>query len=92
MKFNFEATGIGSVPFKDPKEACDIIFSNFPSIPFWPQLPRVSYLENMYVQFSERLPGLLVDEKAKTIHIDTVKASSSMEEVYEALKRMMFVL
>ena len=36
----------------------------------------------MYVQFSERLPGLVLDEKNKTIHIDTSKASQQIEEVY----------
>ncbi|MDO8525038.1 MAG: hypothetical protein Q7S07_00930 [Candidatus Omnitrophota bacterium] len=82
-KFNFEATGIGSVPFKDPKTACEIIFDNFPTIPFWPQLPRRSYLENMYVQFSERLPGLILDENNKTIHIDTSEAAGEIERIYE---------
>lgn len=82
MRFNFEATGIGSVPFKDPKEACEIIFSNFPSIPFWPQMPKTSFLENMYVQYSERIPGLLVEEISKTIRVDTSRASKEIEEVY----------
>lgn len=82
MKFNFEATGIGSVPFKDPQKACSVIFDNFRSIPFWPQLPMRSFLENMYVQFSERLPGLVLDEAGKTIHIDTSKVASAIEEVY----------
>ncbi len=83
MKFNFEATGIGSVPFKDPRKSCEMIFDIFPSIPFWPQLPRMSFLENMYVQFSERLPGLLLDEEKRTIRIDTAKAADDIENVYE---------
>jgi hypothetical protein len=83
MRFNFEATGIGSVPFKDPKEACDIILENFPEIPFWPQLARRSYLENMYVQYSEKLPGLIVDENRKTVHIDSSRAAAEIEKVYE---------
>ena len=82
-KFNFEATGIGSVPFKDPKTVCEMILENFPEIPFWPQLSRRSYLENMYVQYSERLPGIVLDENNKTIHIDTLKASDDIEIIYE---------
>ena len=82
MKFNFEVTGLGSVPFKDPKAACRVIFENCKEIPFWPQLPKKSYLESMYVQFSERLPGLVSDEGARTIHIDTSKVSETFEEVY----------
>ena len=82
MKFNFEATGIGSVPFTDPKTACRVICENYKSIPFWPQLPKRSFLENMYVQYSEGLPGLVIDEEKKTIHIDTLKAAAEIENVY----------
>ena len=82
LKFNFEATGIGSVPFQDAKPACRAIFDNFREIPFWPQLPKRSFLENMYVQFSEHIPGLVLDANNKTVHIDTSKVVSSIEEVY----------
>ena len=82
MKFAFEATGIGSVPFKDPKTACRTIFNNFESIPFWPQLPKRSFMESMYVQYSESLPGLIIDEKEKMIHIDSSRALSDIETVY----------
>ena len=80
--FNFEATGVGSVPFKSEKTACRVIFDNFKSIPFWPQLPKRSFLENMYVQFSERIPGLILDETKKTVHIDTSLVVRDIEEVY----------
>jgi len=83
MKFNFEATGIGSVPFSDPKAAVKLIFDNFRDIPFWPQLPKRSYLENMYVQFSERLPGLVTDEANKSVYVDTTGVAETIEEVYE---------
>lgn len=83
MKFDLEATGVGSVPFKDPKQACQIIFKNFKSIPFWPQLPKRSYLENMYVQFSEGLPGCVLDEKPKTFHIDSRRALDGLEGMFE---------
>jgi len=82
LKFNFEATGIGSVPFKDPKEACRLIFDNFKSIPFWPQLPRRSFFENMYVQFAEKIPGVVIDEVNKSIYIDTTGVAETFEEVY----------
>jgi len=82
LKFNFEATGIGSVPFVDPKAACRIICENFKSIPFWPQLPKRSFLENMYVQYAEGLPGIVCNEEKKTIHIDTSKVAAEIENVY----------
>jgi methionine synthase II (cobalamin-independent) len=45
-------------------------------------MPRVSFLENMYVQFSEKMPGLLVDQAGKAIRLDTSKAFGEIEEVY----------
>ena len=83
MKFNFKATGVGSVPLKDADAACRLILEDFKEIPFWPQLPRLSFLENMYVQYSETLPGLVLDEDSKTIHIDTSRVASEIENVYQ---------
>jgi hypothetical protein len=82
LKFNFDATGIGSVPFKEPSSALSLIFENFKSIPFWPQLPKRSFLESMYAQYSEGLPGLVVDDAKKTIHIDTAGAVRGIEPTY----------
>lgn len=82
MKFNFDATGIGSVPFRDPDTALEAIFANIRTIPFWPQLPKRSFLESMYVQYSEGMPGLVVDQAKKTIHIDSARAAAELESVY----------
>jgi hypothetical protein len=59
--------GIGSLPYTTGPEAWNKILEIFPQIPFWPQLPKRSYLENMYVQFSEGLPGLELDLKNERI-------------------------
>lgn len=55
------ATGIGSLPHRAPRDALSIVRSNFPTIPFWPQLPRRDFRENMYAQFSEGLVGVKID-------------------------------
>lgn len=52
---------VGSLPYEDARRAMDFILSSTPEIPAWPQLPRRSFLENMYVQFGEGLPGANVD-------------------------------
>lgn len=83
MKFNFEATAIGSLPLKDPKTACHFVLDTFKHIPFWPQLPKRTFLENMYVQYAECLPGLVIDEKHASIHVDSVKAKDCIQELYE---------
>jgi hypothetical protein len=49
-------TGIGSLPFKDVDQAIDLIFLTCKEVPFWPQLPKRSNKENMYVPFVEGIP------------------------------------
>lgn len=58
MTNKFLATGIGSMPQKEPSEALDLIFRYFPCIPFWPQLPKRDPREGMIMQFSAGFPFL----------------------------------
>ena len=81
LKNPFEITGIGSMPHESEKKACDIIFTNFRRIPFWPQLVNKSFLESMMVQFSERMPGIEVDLKNKKIFIN--KSRDIRKEIAE---------
>ena len=55
------ATGVGSLPHPDVQDALRLIRSTFPTIPFWPQLSRRDFRENMYAQFSEDLVGVKID-------------------------------
>lgn len=72
LKSHFLATAVGSLPQDDPRQAVDFVFDVFANhIPFWPQLPRRSFLEQMIVQYSEKLPGLVLDVLGKRISVDT---------------------
>jgi hypothetical protein len=72
LKKSFLVTGVGSLPQKDALSAINFVFEALSyQIPFWPQLPQKSFLENMYVQFSEKFPGLVVDEAQKTVSVNT---------------------
>jgi methionine synthase II (cobalamin-independent) len=75
-------TGIGSFPFTDIDEAIDIIFSTSPEIPFWPQLPKRSHLENMYTTFLESVPCIVADDINDTVFINT-EETKGIEEFYE---------
>jgi len=70
MVWNCAATGIGSFPHKDPKEAIDLMLSCMQEVPYWPQLPSLGFGENMYAQFSTRLPGVKVDGRKKRLTVD----------------------
>ncbi len=62
IEFGCRATAIGSMPHTDPAAACSQVTRFLNDIPAWPQLPRRSFRENMYVQFSEGFPGVAVTE------------------------------
>ena len=64
---NALATGVGSLPYSNPQDALRRILSTFPEIPFWPQLPRRDFRENMYAQFSENLVATKLDMPNETI-------------------------
>lgn len=74
---------VGSVPYTDPQEACRLTFKYFPQIPTWPQLPRRTFLENMYIQFSEGFPGVVLEDER--IYVDrTQDLDPGLERLYVA--------
>lgn len=56
----YSTTGIGSLPFKDAKQAAELCLRSF-EIPFWPQLPALSFREHMIPQYAEGMPCLVTD-------------------------------
>jgi methionine synthase II (cobalamin-independent) len=75
--FNFLATGIGSVPFQEIEATCREILKTIPSIPFWPQLVKRSFLEEMSIQYSEGLPLLEINEQKRSLFISGEKRVES---------------
>jgi hypothetical protein len=62
---------MGIMPHENVHDALNLAFTL--DIPFWPQLPRLTYYEDMYVQALENFPGAVIDEKQTRIYIDTNK-------------------
>jgi methionine synthase II (cobalamin-independent) len=87
FQYPFVATGIGSFPHQDEKEVIPLILRNFPDIPFWPQLPKRSFLEGMVVQYSEGFPSLRWDEKEQRVWVDTSQGfDKEIERFYQHLE------
>jgi methionine synthase II (cobalamin-independent) len=83
----FIATGIGSFPHQDEKEVFRLILQNFPEIPFWPQLPKRSFLEGMVVQYSEGFPSLRWNEKEQRVWVDpSHEFDKEIEKFYQYLE------
>lgn len=83
FELNGLATAIGSMPQVEPREACSLVLKYLSEIPAWPQLPKKSFLENMYVQFSEGFPGVNVE--GDRIWVDRSQdLSIPLEQLYSA--------
>ncbi|MFN3395544.1 MAG: hypothetical protein ACK4Z9_01955 [Thermodesulfovibrionales bacterium] len=77
-------TGIGSLPHVVPVDACSLILETF-DIPFWPQLPRRSFLEWMIPQYIEGMPYVKINLEDRTLVINRDK-SDELERFYETCK------
>ena len=68
---NLQTTAMAVMPHKDVESALDLALTM--DIPFWPQLPHVSYTEDMYVQAAEHFPGILLDMENRTLRFSMEK-------------------
>ncbi|HJX12680.1 MAG TPA: hypothetical protein VJ377_04040 [Dehalococcoidales bacterium] len=73
-----QTTAMGIMPHKDVERALQLALGL--DIPFWPQLPNVSYYEDMYAQASEHFPGMTVDVENKKITFDTARFEAELAE------------
>jgi methionine synthase II (cobalamin-independent) len=82
--FNCIATGIGSLPITDADKAAALSLQYLPEAPFWPQLPQRDFREHMDVQYSETLPGLVMDDVKKRVYFDTSRdLTPELEKFFE---------
>jgi hypothetical protein len=71
---------MGIMPHKDIEQALGLALSL--DIPFWPQLPKVSLYEDMYVQTSQNFPGITIDFDKGRLTFDTAKFEKELDEYF----------
>jgi hypothetical protein len=76
---NLLTTAMAVMPHTDVKRAIDIALTM--DIPYWPQLPRLNYYEDMYVQAAEHFPGILLDLEKQTLKFSMDKFIEELEDV-----------
>jgi len=85
FKPNLLPMTVGSLPHPEAAAAWELILRHTPDIPAWPQLPRRTFLENMYVQYSERFPGVQLDKDDERIWVDRdADLDPELEQLYLA--------
>jgi len=83
FKPHYWTTHVGSLPHKSAAEALKALIASL-DIPAWPQLPRRSFHESMYVQYSASLPGIIVDEAREKVFFNTHDdLTPALETFYE---------
>jgi hypothetical protein len=58
----FTATGIGTLPHKDPAVAVDLVLKRLSEMPYWPQLPNLGAQEDMNLQYTPALSPLVAPD------------------------------
>jgi len=80
---NLRTTAMAVMPHKDVGRALEVALSM--DVPFWPQLPHVSYYEDMYVQASENFPGILLDMENRTLRFSHDKFMDEFEAAFDRM-------
>ena len=78
---NLHTTAMGILPHDKVEPALKLALSL--DIPFWPQLPHLSFYEDMYVQAAEHFPGILLLPEAKSLRFDTARFYDELPELLE---------
>lgn len=76
---NLLTTAMAVMPHTDVDRALEIALTM--DIPFWPQLPRLNYYEDMYVQAAEHFPGIILDLEKRTLRFSMDKFVAELENV-----------
>ncbi len=77
------ATAIGTMPHVAADGACKAVLKHLPAIPVWPQLTKMSFKENMYIQFSEGFPGFTLEGEHFHVH-RSASLYEDLEKLYQA--------
>jgi hypothetical protein len=73
-------TAMGIMPHRDVDRALELALSL--DVPFWPQLPKVSLYEDMYVQASQNFPGIAIDFEKERLSFDTARFEQELDEYF----------
>jgi len=71
---------MGIMPHRDVKRALELALSL--DIPFWPQLPKVSLYEDMYVQASQNFPGIAIDFDKGRLSFNTTRFERELDNYF----------
>ncbi len=78
LEGNCMTTAMGIMPHTDVDKALDLALTL--DIPYWPQLPKVNFYEDMYAQISEHFPGIILDTEKRHVNFSIDGFYGDLEE------------
>ena len=63
MSLSLMPLAIGSLPYSSVEYSLNYIFEHFKDTPFWPQLAKIDRHEDMIVQYTQNVPGIVYDSE-----------------------------
>lgn len=78
---NLLTTAMAILPHDEVEAALQLALTL--DIPFWPQLPHVSYYEDMYVQAAEHFPGIILLPEQNSLRFDTGRFYEELSTMLE---------
>ena len=76
-------TAMAIMPHTNIEEALELALSL--DVPFWPQLPKISFYEDMYAQASQNFPGIVVDTEKKRLDFNTSRFERELWDYSEKM-------
>jgi len=83
LEAHLPTTGIGSLPLEDAEEAASFVLDAGLTIPFWPQLPKRYFLEQMIPQYSEGMPCVLPVPGQARVVLEPEAQCQHLEKFYQ---------
>ncbi len=80
---NCQTTAMGIMPHTDVDTAIELALRL--DVPFWPQLPKVSYYEDMYAQCSQNFPGIVIEPDNKRVVFDNTRFQAELSSYSERM-------
>ena len=74
---------MGVMPHTNIEEALEFTLSL--DVPFWLQLSKVSFGEDMYAQASQHFPGIVVDSENERLDFNTSRFGQELLEYSEQM-------
>lgn len=82
FRANCRTTAMGNLPHTDIEKALQLALSV--DIPFFPQLPKLKFQEDLYVLASENFPGIQIDFDRQNITFNTERFYAGLPEYIES--------